>query len=627
MEGVIKRLIKILKISLLGTALVVLFGVSPSRAASGADFQAGRIIDDDIFTNKSSMSVVDIQNFLNGKVPTCDTWHAAGSYSQGAQPPWTCLKDYTEGGRSAAQIIYDEAQEHNINPQVIIVTLQKENGLITDTWPYPWQYRTAMGFACPDNGSCDPAYYGFAKQVHQGARHLRGFFDVSLQYVPYRTGINYVQFSPNANCGGSNINILTRGTAALYSYTPYQPNGPALNNLYGSGDGCSAYGNRNFWRDFNDWFGNSIAPTYAWQYVTQSSSVGGSFVATQKATWTLTARNTGTATWTNSGPNPVRLGTSNSRDRTSQFCNCTRVASLNEASVAPGQNGTFTFSVQAPTSPGQYNEYFNLVAEGITWMNDPGLYWGNYVSSANYTGTVMSDTLPTSLDPNASGSGGIVIRNDSNVAWYNDGRYPIRLGTNNPTDRSSVFVAPGWLGANRPANMTEAVVSPGQNGTFTFTMKASNQPGRYNESFSPVAEGYRWFGTNADHTITVNGQQSPPPQPVSVMSAGQSLGTNQSLVSQDGRYRLIMQGDGNLVIYSPNRAIWATMTNVGIQSPRLDVQGDGNIVVYNSSNKYFWASWTQGNGPSNLIMQNDGNLVLYNAQGRPIWYTSTQGRL
>lgn len=47
------------------------------------------------------------------------------------------------------------------------------------------------------------------------------------------------------------------GTSALYNYTPYQPNQAALNNMYGSGDGCSAYGNRNFWRIFNDWFGRS----------------------------------------------------------------------------------------------------------------------------------------------------------------------------------------------------------------------------------------------------------------------------------------------------------------------------------------------------------------------------------
>ena len=152
----------------------MLFAAQPSRAANAGDFQAGRIIDDAVFTNKSAMSVSDIQNFLNSKVPVCDTYHPAGPSAQGAQPPWICLKNYSEGGRSAAQIIYDAAQTYSINPRVILVTLQKENGLITDTWPYPWQYRTAMGFGCPDGAPCDAQWYGFTNQVNQeiGRAHV-----------------------------------------------------------------------------------------------------------------------------------------------------------------------------------------------------------------------------------------------------------------------------------------------------------------------------------------------------------------------------------------------------------------------------------------------------------------------
>jgi len=248
-----------------------------------ATFDAGRIIDDSIFTNKSSMLVGDIQNFLNSKVPACDTWHTAGPSAQGAVPPWTCLKDYYEnistgannlngqpvptGSISAAQIIYNAAQTYSINPQVLLVTLQKENGLITDTWPYPWQYRTAMGFACPDNGTCDPAYYGFYKQVNQAARHFRNFYDLNPTWtIPFRPGSNYIQYNPNASCGGTTVNIQNNATAALYSYTPYQPNAAALNNLYGTGDSCSAYGNRNFWRDFTNWFGTTLAPNTNWRF-------------------------------------------------------------------------------------------------------------------------------------------------------------------------------------------------------------------------------------------------------------------------------------------------------------------------------------------------------------------------
>jgi hypothetical protein len=71
---------------------------------------------------------------------------------------------------------------------------------------------------------------------------------------------NYIQYNPNASCGGSNVYIQNQATAGLYNYTPYQPNASAINNLYGSGDSCGAYGNRNFWRMYNDWFGSTQIP-------------------------------------------------------------------------------------------------------------------------------------------------------------------------------------------------------------------------------------------------------------------------------------------------------------------------------------------------------------------------------
>ncbi|MCW2763410.1 MAG: exported protein of unknown function, partial [Marmoricola sp.] len=64
------------------------------------------------------------------------------------------------------------------------------------------------------------------------------------------------QWSPNSSCGGSTVNIQNRSTQALYNYTPYQPNQSALNAGYGTGDGCGAYGNRNFYLYFTDWFGS-----------------------------------------------------------------------------------------------------------------------------------------------------------------------------------------------------------------------------------------------------------------------------------------------------------------------------------------------------------------------------------
>ncbi|MFM6963338.1 MAG: LysM peptidoglycan-binding domain-containing protein, partial [Micrococcales bacterium] len=70
--------------------------------------------------------------------------------------------------------------------------------------------------------------------------------------------VNNILYNPKASCGTAPILIKNQATADLYYYTPYTPNDAAIKNLYGSGDSCSAYGNRNFWRFYSDWFGSTV---------------------------------------------------------------------------------------------------------------------------------------------------------------------------------------------------------------------------------------------------------------------------------------------------------------------------------------------------------------------------------
>ncbi len=276
-----------------------LLPVSTASAATGKEFRSGRIIDDAIFYNPAGMSAAQIQAFLNAKVPVCDTngtqpsnhWFNGGNryYTQaewgvinGAPAPYTCLKDYVQsvpamssdtycpgatsaGTKTAAQIIADVAQACSINPKVLLVLLQKEQGIVTDSWPWPRQYEAATGYACPDTASCDPSFAGFFKQVYYGARQYQRYAK-EPQNFNFRSGRqSNVSYNPSPSCGSSPVYILNQATAGLYNYTPYQPNQAALNNLYGTGDSCSAYGNRNFWRMFSDWFGvpyaNCVLPS------------------------------------------------------------------------------------------------------------------------------------------------------------------------------------------------------------------------------------------------------------------------------------------------------------------------------------------------------------------------------
>ena len=56
---------------------------------------------------------------------------------------------------------------------------------------------------------------------------------------------------------------------------------------------------------------------------------------------------------------------------------------------------------------------------------------------------------------------------------------------------------------------------------------------------------------------------------------------------------------------------------------RMVMQNDGNLVVYSASGQPLWATLTQNNPGAWLAMQNDGNLVVYSSSGRPLWASHT----
>lgn len=102
----------------------------------------------------------------------------------------------------------------------------------------------------------------------------------------------------------------------------------------------------------------------------------------------------------------------------------------------------------------------------------------------------------------------------------------------------------------------------------------------------------------------------------------------------------LMQPDGNLVVYAAGIPIWSSKTN-GNPGARLVVQGDGNTVIYRANNTVAWSTNTcQGfaltpgqqyrspNGRYCLIFQTDGNLVHYDAlpSWHYTWNARTQGK-
>lgn len=259
--------------------------LAPSTAVSTEGFRPGNIISDAVMANSNSMTKEEIQAFLTAKNPCNNrnyklyqeqsalypkiSWHWTGDANSGH---FVCLSEETfgdgvelgvAGGKTAAEIIYDAAKEYQINPQVLLVLLEKEQGLITDTYPHSNQYRSATGYGCPDTAACDSKYYGFKNQVFRAAELFRYTLDNGSYLYPDNTAGVYVAYNPNSACGGSEVFIENRATSALYRYTPYQPNSSALAAGFGLGNSCSAYGNRNFYLYFSQWFGDPHADPFS----------------------------------------------------------------------------------------------------------------------------------------------------------------------------------------------------------------------------------------------------------------------------------------------------------------------------------------------------------------------------
>lgn len=97
---------------------------------------------------------------------------------------------------------------------------------------------------------------------------------------------------------------------------------------------------------------------------------------------------------------------------------------------------------------------------------------------------------------------------------------------------------------------------------------------------------------------------------------GQSLSVGGRLISHNDRYILILQKDGNLVIYRVGTmpAIWSTGAN-GRKVFSAVLQTDGNFVIYGSEGAAIWSTDTDGQRVAWLVMQEDGNLVLYKPDG------------
>jgi uncharacterized protein with LGFP repeats len=241
--------------------VVGISGAAPASALSGSSFDPGFIISDANFFNAAAMTQAQIQVFLDAECPTHNCIDSIKSATTTETSNTECSGGYTGlASETTAAIIYKVQKLCGISAKVLLVTLQKEQGLITKQNPSTGALRAAMGYGCPDTAPCSTSDLGFFRQIYDAAWQFQEYRLTASGSTRYPIGATSpVLYSPNAACGSRSVKIENAATRGLYIYTPYTPNAAALANLTGVGNSCSSYGNRNFWVYYNDWFGAPAA--------------------------------------------------------------------------------------------------------------------------------------------------------------------------------------------------------------------------------------------------------------------------------------------------------------------------------------------------------------------------------
>ena len=238
-------------------------------AQADPNFNPSKLIDDAVFSDTQTFGGPEgIQKFLesrNSILANTDPLFL----SMLKEPTVSLLKEGLEDPqpnlgrlRTVAELIWDASKQSGLNPQVILVTLQKEQGLITNRQNEPLDklqrvLDKAMGFDCPDSGGCGNLFPGFYYQIFgnfdsEGNRYLgaakslmksfstpggRGPLINGRSAQVGETILIYNTTGDYTNVESQSVMIQNNATAALYRYTPHVFNG-----------------NYNFWRYFQEWF-------------------------------------------------------------------------------------------------------------------------------------------------------------------------------------------------------------------------------------------------------------------------------------------------------------------------------------------------------------------------------------
>ena len=107
-----------------------------------------------------------------------------------------------------------------------------------------------------------------------------------------------------------------------------------------------------------------------------------------------------------------------------------------------------------------------------------------------------------------------------------------------------------------------------------------------------------------------------------VVYPGHRLRPGVSVVSYSAQSRLIMQTDGNLVMYGPGGTVkWALTTSAPGTTARMTLTGQ--LEVEGPTGALIWTSASPSSPGARLHVLDDGNLVIVSTGGQVLWSIGT----
>lgn len=220
-----------------------------------------------------------------------------------------------------------------------------------------------------------------------------------------------------------------------------------------------------------------------------------------------------------------------------------------------------------------------------------------------------SSLVPGSSLVSPSGSTRLAMQSDGNLVLSRSGAVRWASSTYEPGSRTHLHpsgelrvVAPGgavrWRSGSVGHGVERLVVT--------------------DDGVASVLSG-SWAATRRLTSITPIWRSTTGPLHIHRIGHGHSLSAGQALRSRNGRHRLVMQTDGNLVLYNDGRPSWQSGSRDPSGRARALFSGDGNLAVIGGDGRVRYNATVEGRGGQQLAVRDTGPAVVLRRDGSEVW--------